>query len=263
MHALNTEFPLPFVLSLPHCSGRIPDDLRSSISLSDSEIIDSVDLGTKEIFGEFPAAIIVSAQWSRLVVDLNRARDERGPKGVIPHLDYHSREVYAPGARPNEAQIQRIVKAYYRPYHRLLSKAVQRHEIRGLFDCHSLSGVGPPEAPDAGRKRPDIVLSNNGDGLGQHIPDRGEATCSPDKLAKMKRAFQNNGFSVALNQPYMGGFITAHYGPPLMRKGKFAVQIEINQALFLLTGTRPWSDEEMMKVRKRIEKSFLEIAVSV
>ena len=36
---------------------------------------------------------------------------------------------------------------------------------------------------------------------------------------------------MALNAPYAGGFTTAHYGNP--RRGRHALQIEINRALYM------------------------------
>ncbi|MCP4668646.1 MAG: N-formylglutamate amidohydrolase, partial [Deltaproteobacteria bacterium] len=92
---------LPFVLSLPHCSGRVPERIRPAITLSDEAMDDSIDIGTSEIFGSVPASAIVRASWSRLVTDLNRSSLDRGPKGVIAEVDYHGRTVYRKGLVPD------------------------------------------------------------------------------------------------------------------------------------------------------------------
>jgi N-formylglutamate amidohydrolase len=39
------------------------------------------------------------------------------------------------------------------------------------------------------------------------------------------------GYAVALNKPYAGGYITEHYGRP--HKGQHALQIELNRALYM------------------------------
>ena len=39
------------------------------------------------------------------------------------------------------------------------------------------------------------------------------------------------GYSVAVNKPYAGGFITEHYGRPA--KGLHALQIEVNRGLYM------------------------------
>ncbi|NBR78446.1 MAG: hypothetical protein EBT71_00130 [Alphaproteobacteria bacterium] len=41
----------------------------------------------------------------------------------------------------------------------------------------------------------------------------------------------SQGYRVALNKPYAGGFITEHYGRPA--KGIHALQIEINRAIYM------------------------------
>jgi len=45
---------LPFVISVPHCSGKIPEGIRADFVLSNDEIADSIDLGDERdlwIFG--------------------------------------------------------------------------------------------------------------------------------------------------------------------------------------------------------------------
>jgi len=154
---------LPFVISVPHCSGRIPEYIRPDLALSNDEIADSIDLGTREIFGVLDAGDILCSEWSRLVVDLSRDPERRDYKGVIARKDYFGRSVYHANTAPDEKEIADRLWEYYWPYHNRLREALTRPYIRGVIDCHSLSSIGPPEAPDAGKKRKDIVLSNNGD----------------------------------------------------------------------------------------------------
>ncbi|EFK10999.1 N-formylglutamate amidohydrolase [delta proteobacterium NaphS2] len=224
---------LPFVISLPHCSGRIPTRIRSGIRLTPMEAADAIDLGIREIFGGLPAFKVLCAQWSRLVVDLNRPSDQRHAKGPIALVDYHGRQVYRADALPDEEEITRRLSTYYEPYHRQLASAVETAHIKGLLDCHSLQGTGPAEAPDAGKRRYNITLGNNGRPDGKKDPARGELTCTPAFMCFVRQVFEGAGFSVSINFPYAGGFIVAHYGPGLAAKGKMALQIEINQDLYV------------------------------
>jgi N-formylglutamate amidohydrolase len=251
---------LPFVISIPHCSGRIPDSIKPALALSPDEINDSVDWGTREIFGAINAADILWARWSRLVVDLNRDPERRDEKGVIPGVDYSSRPVYRPKRAPIGTQIDDRLTKYYWPYHLRLRDTLEQGDIKGLFDTHSLNGIGPSEAPDAGRKRKDIVLSNNGDQNGEATPTLGSTTCKVEVLRMMKQIFLSAGFSVSLNDPYTAGFITAHYGRALARKGKFAVQIEVNQDLFTEPGTAKMVPEKLAASGERIRTCFDDIA---
>jgi N-formylglutamate deformylase len=243
---------LPFVISLPHCSGEIPERIRGAMVLTRKEMADAVDLGTREIFGCMPAEQILCAQWSRLVVDLNRPPHQRDAKGPVALTDYHGRSVYKANAIPDEREITQRLSTYYKPYHHQLEKAIAEPHIKGLLDCHSLKDVGPPEAPDAGIKRKDIILGNNGGPDGECNPLRGEWFCPPALLKFMKQEFQTAGFSVSLNVPYAGGFIVTHYGPALAQNGKIALQIEINQDLYVDSETEKIIPEKADDVRHRM-----------
>ena len=129
-----------------------------------------------------------------------------------------------------------------------------------MIDCHSLSGIGPPEAPDAGRKRKDIVLSNNGDHRGRMTPDLGKTTCPSELLGLIKQAFLREGFSVAINDPYTAGFISTHYGGVFADREKFAVQIEINQDLYTGSGTGKIAQGRLAEVKSKIRGCLDQIA---
>jgi len=224
---------LPFVLSIPHCSHQIPEEMRPGYALTRDEILESVDLGTRRIFGSLPVDTVLCAEWSRLVADLNRSPLRMDARGVIPRVDYHGRPVFQEGWFPGQTEIRSRLEMYYFPFHKRLREALARPDTKGLLDCHSLNGIGPRRAPDAGKRRKDIVLGNNGDRNGNVTQALGMTTCPAEILHLLKECCEAAGFSVALNDPYPGGFITTHYGPPLNMTGKIAVQVEINQDLFL------------------------------
>ena len=251
---------LPFVISVPHCSGRIPERMRADLALSNDEIADSIDFGTREIFGTLDARDILCSKWSRLVVDLSRDPERRDHKGVIARIDYFGRSIYHENGVPDEKEISGRLREYYWPYHNRLREALARPHIRGVIDCHSLSGIGPSEAPDAGKKRKDIVLSNNGDHRGEMTPALGNTTCPSELLSLMKQVFLREGFSVAINNPYTAGFISTHYGHAFADREKFAVQIEINQDLYAEPGTGKIAQGRLADVRSKVRGCLDEIA---
>jgi N-formylglutamate deformylase len=251
---------LPFVISVPHCSYLIPEDLRPCLALTKREIIEATDMGTREIFTNLPVRVTLWSRWSRLVVDLNRSPQARDPKGVVPEIDYYRRCIYRDHYRPDQEEVERRLRLYYWPYHRRLREALQSPEVTALFDCHSLSKIGPPGAPDTLRWRKDIVLGNNGNPRGETEPSRGTITCPPESLQMMKGVFQKWGFSVSINRPYPGGYIIAHYGTDLVRQGKMAVQIEINQDLYLDTEHLRLRSDGVADVSTRLHQVFREIA---
>jgi len=250
----------PFVISIPHCSGAIPDEIRPSIALTDRDIEESVDIGTRDIFGDFPVKGVLISPWSRLVVDLNRSHDQREPTGVVAHFDYFGRAAYKENAIPDRGEVERRIKTYYMPYHKALRNALHRPDVKILFDCHSLNGIGPAQAPDPGQSRKDIVLGNNGDHYGRPHPGLGVPTCPAELLRKIKATFQDACFTVSLNDPYAGGFITTSYGATYAPAGKMAIQIEINQDLYLdPSHIRPHPDR-LKEVKEKIRQSFERIA---
>jgi N-formylglutamate deformylase len=251
---------LPFLVSLPHASYDLPSHMRSHFALRDEEIRESSDLGTLEIFGSLPVRAVLRPDWSRLLVDLNRSPTQRDHKGVIARIDYNGRTVYRDGFFPEEAEFDRRLDLYYWPYHHRLAEALRDPEIKMLWDCHSMVGIGPLEAPDPGKRRCDIVLGNNGDLQGNRAPGRDMTSCGKEALEGMKEAFEGAGFTVAINYPYSGGFITTHYGRLFAHLGKMAVQIEINQDLYIDTRRNTIHARRIAGVRLKLKQAFQSIA---
>ena len=231
-----------------------------TIALSQREILESTDMGAREVFTQLPVMVTLWSRWSRLVVDLNRDSRQRDARGVVPEKDYHGREIYKEDTRPEEKEVERRLKAYYWPYHYRLREAIENPEIKILFDCHSLAPVGPGGSPDPMKWRKDIVLANNGNPKGEKDYSLGDLTCPSGTLHLMKEILRESGFSVSVNQPYTGGFITTHYGHELIARGKMAVQMEINQQLYVDEGTRHLDRFRLGDVSNTLQKAFREIA---
>jgi len=251
---------LPFAVTVPHASYQIPEEISSTLAFTQRDIMEATDLGAREIFTSLPVMVALWSRWSRLVVDLNRDSKERGPRGVVPLKDGHGRNVYKEGGLPEDEEVERRLKVYYWPYHYRLEEAIQNPEIKILFDCHSLAPMGPSGAPDPMKWRKDIVLANNGNPRGEKDPSLGEITCPSNTLHMMKEVLNESGFSVSVNQPYSGGFITTHYGHELVERGKMAVQMEINQQLYVDDETRQLDRFRLGDVANRLQKVFREIA---
>jgi N-formylglutamate amidohydrolase len=76
-----------------------------------------------------------------------------------------------------------------------------------------------------------------------------------------ERAFQRQGFSVARNTPYAGGYTTQFHGRP--RSGVHALQIEINRGLYL-DEERIARGARFVEIRQRIALALKElIAITV
>ena len=254
---------LPFILSIPHCGMDIPAPLRPDLALDHGQILESMDFGTREIFGDMPAVATIRARWSRLVADLNRAPHQRDAKGVVALTDYQGRRVFRAGCEPAQEEVEARVERYHRPYNRQLAQSLDQSDALLLIDCHSLNGIGPADAPDAGQRRKDVTLSNNGDSQGRPRPGMGPLTCPPEKLQTIAQCLIRSGFSVSLNAPYKGGYIINHYAPRLLATGRGAVQIEMNQDLYMTADKYEPDAERIAAIRERMLQALCAVARSI
>src|SRR3954462_15881129 len=233
---------LPLVLASPHSGAEYPDEFLAASRLDPLTLRRSEDSFVDEIFASVPdlGAPLVAARFPRAYLDVNREPWEldptmfmdalpnyiniRSPRvrmglGTIARVVASGEEIYARKLRFADARTR--IETLYHPYHQALSHLVLDTEAAFggclLIDCYSMSLA----ARGAGGQSPaDIVL---GDCHG--------TSCASEIVRAAQSFLTRRNFAVALNTPYAGGFTTAHYGNP--RRGRHAVQIEINRALYM------------------------------
>ncbi|ODN70994.1 N-formylglutamate amidohydrolase [Methylobrevis pamukkalensis] len=230
-----------FVFDSPHSGARYPRDFLASSRLDSSRIRLSEDSFVDEIFATavLHGSPLLKAHFPRAFLDVNREPYELDPKmfsgrlpsyanvrslrvagglGTIARVVSEADEIYA-GPIPVEEAMRRI-DTYYKPYHaalrRLLAHTHQRFGCTVLVDCHSMPSAARGEL----RGRTDIVLG-----------DRYGTSCSRIVVEAAHAILEDLGFSVAVNKPYAGGFITEHYGRPA--RNFHALQIEVNRGLYM------------------------------
>ncbi len=122
------------------------------------------------------------------------------------------------------AEIEERLNLYYRPYHAELKRIVdathQRFGVLRQISCHCMSAVGAPTHPDAGKQRADFCIS-----------DLKGKTSSPASLALVVDALKGWGYSVSVNEPYVGNELIGRHGNPA--RGIDSIQVEINKKLFM------------------------------
>jgi len=237
-----TEIRAPVVFDSPH-SGRVyPKSFLAASRLdpmtlrrSEDAFVDLILAGVGQ-----SGTPLMAARFPRAFLDVNREPYELDPRmfegrlpsfantrslrvagglGTIARIVGESHEIYA-SRLPVEEGLRRI-EAYYKPYHRMLRRLLNRvHRQFGvavLVDCHSMpsSILARDERP-----RADIVLG-----------DRYGTSCAAAITDCADALLRRQGYAVVRNKPYAGGYITEHYGNPAA--GLNVIQIEINRALYM------------------------------
>lgn len=199
------------IASIAHAGELIPAAIASRLRVPTERLY--ADWYTDRLFDFLPTLCIATllAPVHRVVCDVNR--DPSVPLGPWPRAavtttSTRDEPLYA--VDPTLAQAQARIARVHAPFHAALAR-LPRHDgaaHRVLLDCHSF---GMPLGVD-------VVL---GDGHGTTAP-----TATVERLADALRA---QGFSVARNQPFAGGWIVRSHASATVH----ATQIEINQRLYL------------------------------
>ncbi len=213
----------------------VPPEVADRVLLGKNALQYFSDPGSEYLY-DFSSRVLActSASVSRLIVDLNRPPYHTPPRhrdGVVKTNAADGTLIWQDGMTPDIRLMHRLLLAYYFPYHARLDRLLESGDILAAFDCHTMMKVGLAGQPDAGRERPLICLSNNGDPTG-HPRKGGLSTCPPEWIQSLAGIFREHfpGIgSVGINTPFSGGFISnAHY----WHTGIPWIQIELNRSLY-------------------------------
>jgi len=242
---------LPVVASLPHSGVHLPPELEDHFTPAHRSWLRNTDWFLPELYAFLPelGVVALEATHSRYVADLNRdpARRLFGPffEAIVAERTAYGHDIYL--TRPDQAELETRVARYHAPFHaelrRLLAERRAAFSRALLLDLHSYMGPGDH----------DVVL---GDGHG--------STCSPEIVAHFERAFREQGFDVAVNAPYPGGFVVrSQKDLPAIS----ALQIELRYPLYMdCTGidvaVRPTLDPARIAALQPRLRRALELAIA-
>jgi N-formylglutamate deformylase len=227
----------PVVVSVPHAGLEVGSFATALVPGLDVRC--DADLFVDELYDGAPRGAFVRARASRFVCDLNRDTDDVSPRAVPAHPAPRNAdgrgfvwEVTTTGApalsRPLTMEEWQARRSIHVGYHGALAAALERARAKFgyalLIDGHSMPSVGRQGHADPGKPRADIVPG-----------DRVGTSCAPALSRAVGDHFRAHGFSVAFNDPYRGGFITAHHGRPA--DGIHAIQIEMRRDLYMTEST--------------------------
>jgi N-formylglutamate deformylase len=219
----------PVLMSIPHTGTFIPDDLARRMS-DIARITPDTDWHLDRLY-DFAADLglsILTAHYSRYVIDLNRSPDNLplypGAKNteLVPTTTFAEQLIYVDGAVPDDQEIAYRRETYWRPYHRTLERTLS--DLRSqygravLFDCHSIKSRVP-------RFFEGVLTDFN---LGTADGASCDGTLR-DRLDHVLRAART--YSVAVDGRFKGGYITRRYGNPV--EGIHAFQLELSEATYM------------------------------
>lgn len=226
----------PVVVSVPH-AGVATHGFEGTMS-PELDVRCDADLHVDRLYriGERGAPEVnLAARLSRFVCDLNRDPDDVSTGAVPEHPASRNTDgrgfiwaVTTAGtpalARPLTLEEWRARTAVHATYHdaitRALARARERFGFAILVDGHSMPSRGGSGQKDPGRDRAEIVPG-----------DRDATSCSPTLSRLVGAHFTSRGYRVAFNDPYKGGYITAHHGRPDAHV--HAIQIELRRDLYM------------------------------
>lgn len=217
----------PLLISMPHPGTELPDELRDLLT-DEARKVPDTDWHIPRLY-DFAAEMgagILSARYSRFVIDLNRPEDDTAlyqtaTTGLFPDIFFDGTSIFRPGNARTDAMRDAAKAQIWRPYHGKL--ATELENIRAKFgyatllDAHSIRGE-VPRLFDG--RLPDFNIGTNS-GVGC-------ATALSDKLATI---CDQPGYRHVVNGRFKGGHITRQYGQPSRRV--HAVQLELAQRTYM------------------------------
>ena len=242
----------PLLVSIPHDGRLLSDDTKKSFKEKFLELPDT-DWHMNRLYESFRDTQwnIISANFSRYVVDLNRSSDgtklykDYQSTGLCPIKSFSGEHLYSDDNEISELTIKRRVESYWKPYHdkikQILESIKSKYGYAILWDAHSIKSRIPNLFEG---ELPNLNIGTNS---GESCPN--SITESIHKVAN------DSGFSVVINDRFKGGYITRHYGKPA--ENVFAIQMEIAQRSYMNELTLSY-DERLSKKLTPILKLMLD-----
>ena len=229
----------PVILGFPHTGTGLPRAVREALNERGRELTDT-DWHVEQLYaGLLPGATTVRARFHRYLVDANRDPDGtslypgQATTGLVPLTDFDGHAIWHERHLPDEAEVRARVLAWHAPYHRALSREIERvrrrHGVAILHDCHSIRSH-VPRLFDG--RLPDLNIGTDG---GSTCDARVERTV-------VDAVERSSSLSSVLNGRFRGGWTTRRYGRPA--SGVHAIQMETAQSAYLVAEEAPWTYDE-------------------
>ena len=252
-YMVNIELPstaaIPLVCDSPHSGTYYPADFNYAVDFADLRKCE--DTHVEKLWAAVPqvGGTLIHASFPRSYTDTNRTEydidesmlDAPWPGHVEPSVrclqlgngllfgkTTTMQSIYK--RRLSIPEVQNRIDTCWRPYRHALIQALetarQQHGKRWHLNLHSMPSnayerLGLPK----GKVLADVVLG-----------DLHGTACSPELTQFVATAFKEQGYTVSINDPYVGMDLIKKHGNPVL--GDHSLQIELNRALYLDEQTR-------------------------
>lgn len=220
---------VPLLVSMPHVGTAIPAELQSAYTPEALQVEDT-DWHLQTLYNFLPelGASVLTPQYSRYVIDLNRPPDDApmypgaANTELCPTRFFSGAPLYRPGCKPALEERARRREAYWQPYHAALAAELERikalHGFALLWDAHSIRSRIPWLFEG---QLPDLNIGTAG----------GASANDAITAALVQACVAFPQLTTAVNGRFKGGYITRHYGQP--KRAVHAVQLEMCQSLYM------------------------------
>jgi N-formylglutamate deformylase len=224
-----TQGRSPILVSMPHVGTDIPDDIAARMT-PEALVRQDTDWHLVQLYDFLQdiGASVISARWSRYVIDLNRPPEDTNlypgmdTTGLCPLDTFHREPIYKDGQAPSQQDVELRLNQYWRPYHDQLRSELARIKSQYgkavLWDAHSIASVVPRFFEG---KLPDLNFGTA----------EGKSCSSELQELIVDTARSHGGYSIAVNGRFKGGYITRHYGQPATNV--HGIQLEMCQSVYM------------------------------
>ncbi|MDZ7768701.1 MAG: N-formylglutamate deformylase [Woeseiaceae bacterium] len=248
----------PLLVSIPHDGRLVPDTISARLSAAGRALPDT-DWHVAQLyaFATDLGASVITARYSRYVVDLNRPPDDAAlygkgqSTGICPDRTFAGEPIYADGTPVGQDEERERIAAYWQPYHAQLAEML--HAIRQefgyalLWDAHSIVSEAP--------------LLFDGELPVLNVGTWGGRSCAADIGKALAGVLTDAPQTSVINGRFTGGHITRHYGDPA--RDVHAVQLELAQRSYMDEKTMRYdetSSAQLVPVLEQLLRAYLEAA---
>lgn len=218
----------PLLISVPHDGRELAPGMASRMTDIGLSLPDT-DWHVRQLydFASLLGAGVVSANYSRYVVDLNRPSSDEAlyagqvSTGLCPVRTFAGEAIYRDDSNIDFEESRQRIETYWSPYHTKieseLSVIKERFGYALLWDAHSIRTMVPDLFSGA---LPELNIGTvNG------------SSCDSNLEKAVAEVANDSGYSCVRNGRFSGGHITRHFGDPAEKV--HAIQLELTQHCYM------------------------------